>query len=186
VGTDFEGKLGDLICGWAFLEGDPADVVEFEQGQEGFQAGGALVVGTVVRVAGPVDTDSEGWDLWFPPFRKRCERMGHPRFVMGEISKDKSRSFASTPHGRRPVRGDPDSLKMTIRYLNWSFPNRIGEPEVGDLDGDGLQGGMEDCREAHERAVVGEARERVAMSNEFGGDAGGCVEAGDEGFEQAD
>jgi hypothetical protein len=49
--------LVDLVGGGAVLEGDPADTGEFQEREEGLQGGGALVVGTIVGVAGPVQAD---------------------------------------------------------------------------------------------------------------------------------
>lgn len=42
---------------WAFLEGDPVDIGELQEGKEGLEVGGALAVGAVFGVAGPVEAD---------------------------------------------------------------------------------------------------------------------------------
>ena len=63
--VDFGEDLVDFECGWAFLEGNPLDLRDLEEWEEGLEGGGAFAVGAVVWVSGPVEADF--WDLCVPP-----------------------------------------------------------------------------------------------------------------------
>jgi hypothetical protein len=64
AGAGIDGaQVGRLLLklngGGAFLERDPADAGEFEEGKKRLEGGGALAVGTVAGIAGPVEADGE-------------------------------------------------------------------------------------------------------------------------------
>ena len=131
--ADFLRELGDFEGCGAFLEGNPVDVGDLEDWEEGLEGGGAFAVGAVVGVAGPVDADSRGLllpsrDLFLPPL---------------------------------------------TRLLGQGWGTQIGliyrREQVGDGGGDGFRGGLEEGREAHQRDVMGEEWEGVALGDDLDG-----------------
>jgi hypothetical protein len=129
----FGGDFGDLLGGGAFLEGDPVELGEFEEGEKGLEGGGTFAVGAVVGVAGPVEADS-----------------GRSLLLLRDLF-------------LRPL--------TQLRGQGWG--TRMGRREqIRDGGGDGFRGGLEEGWEAHERDVVGEGGDGVALGEDLDGGAG--------------
>jgi len=127
--ADFGWNLLDFAGGGAFLEGDPVDLGDLEEREEGMEGGGAFAVGAVVGVSGPVEADFE--DLRVPASIQERDRGWGARIG--------------------PIRGGG---------------------QVGDGCGDGFEGGLEEGGEAHQRDLVGEGRDGVALGEDLDGRSG--------------